>query len=90
MIQRKIYSHNLWKTSKSCDKRTSSNGQFYAQGRRVTVDQVDPNLNQTEKWNFVHHAPILVEVPIEFNFNECPVCKTNGYADQGQIKEITN
>ena len=24
------------------------NGQFYAQGRRVTVDQVDPNLNQTE------------------------------------------
>jgi DEAD/DEAH box helicase domain-containing protein len=64
-------------------------GQFYAQGRRGRVDQVDPNLNKPERWRFCpscSHASR--ETDDDFGRRECPRCGHSGYADHGQIKEM--
>jgi DEAD/DEAH box helicase domain-containing protein len=64
-------------------------GQFYAQGRRVRVDQVDPNLNKPERWRFCpscSHASR--ETDDDFGRKACPRCGNSGYADQGQVKEM--
>jgi DEAD/DEAH box helicase domain-containing protein len=65
-------------------------GQFFAQGRRVKVDQVDPSLNQPERWRFCPSCSYACRgTDDDFNRKECPRCGTSGYADQGQIKEMT-
>ncbi|MFS6818138.1 DUF1998 domain-containing protein [Synechococcus lacustris Tous-12m] len=65
-------------------------GQFYAQGRRVKVDQVDPNLNQPESWRFCPSCSYACSsTDDDFARKECPRCGSSGYADQGQVKEMT-
>ena len=64
-------------------------GQFYAQGRRVKVDQVDPNLNKPERWRFCPACSYASrETDDDFGRRECPRCSHSGYADHGQIKEM--
>ena len=64
-------------------------GQFYAQGRRVKVDQIDPNLNKTERWRFCPSCAFACrETDDDYNRKDCPRCGQSGYADQGQIKEM--
>ena len=64
-------------------------GQFYAQGRRVKVDQVDPNLNKPERWRFCPSCSYASrETDDDFGRRECPRCGSSGYADQGQVKEM--
>jgi DEAD/DEAH box helicase domain-containing protein len=64
-------------------------GQFYAQGRRVKVDQVDPNLNQSEHWRFCPSCSFSCRsTDDDFGRKECPRCSSSGYADQGQVKEM--
>jgi DEAD/DEAH box helicase domain-containing protein len=64
-------------------------GQFYAQGRRVKVDQVDPNLNQSEQWRFCPSCSYSCRsTDDDFSRKECPRCGSSGYADQGQLKEM--
>ncbi|MCP9820013.1 DEAD/DEAH box helicase [Synechococcus sp. Cruz-9H2] len=64
-------------------------GQFYAQGRRVKVDQIDPNLNKTERWRFCPSCSFACrETDDDYNRKECPRCGHSGYADHGQIKEM--
>ena len=61
-------------------------GQFYAQGRRVTVDQVDPALNQPEHWRFCPDCSFACKsTDPEFTHSECPRCHTSAFADTGQI-----
>jgi len=64
-------------------------GQFYAQGRRVKVDQVDPNLNQSEQWRFCPSCSYSCRsTDDDFSRRECPRCSFSGFADQGQVKEM--
>lgn len=64
-------------------------GQFYAQGRRVKVDQVDPKLNKPERWRFCPSCSYASrETDDDFSRKECPRCGHSGYADHGQIKEM--
>jgi DEAD/DEAH box helicase domain-containing protein len=64
-------------------------GQFYAQGRRVKVDQVDLNLNQPERWRFCPSCSYASrETDDDFGRKECPRCGSSGYADHGQVKEM--
>tara|TARA_Y100001968_G_scaffold330354_1_gene381996 strand:+ start:7733 stop:14215 length:6483 start_codon:yes stop_codon:yes gene_type:complete len=65
------------------------NGLFYAQGRRVKVDQIDPNLNQIEQWRFCPSCSFSSRKSDEdFSRKECPRCGNSGYADQGQVNEM--
>ena len=64
-------------------------GQFYAQGRRVKVDQVDPSLNRPERWRFCPSCSFACRgTDDDFGRKECPRCGHSGYADQGQVKEM--
>jgi DEAD/DEAH box helicase domain-containing protein len=64
-------------------------GQFYAQGRRVKVDQVDPNLNKPEQWRFCPSCSYASrKTDDDFGRKECPRCGHSGYSDHGQIKEM--
>ncbi|TGG96239.1 MAG: DEAD/DEAH box helicase [Aphanocapsa feldmannii 277cV] len=64
-------------------------GQFYAQGRRVRVDQVDPSLNKPERWRFCPACSYACrETDDDYNRKECPRCSHGTYADHGQIKEM--
>ncbi|MCT0225546.1 DEAD/DEAH box helicase [Synechococcus sp. CS-1328] len=64
-------------------------GQFYAQGRRVKVDQIDPNLNKPEHWRFCPSCSFACrETDDDYNRKECPRCGHSGYADHGQVKEM--
>ena len=64
-------------------------GQFYAQGRRVRVDQVDPTLNRPETWRFCPACSFACKSTDDtFNCRECPRCGHSGYADCGQVKEM--
>ncbi len=64
-------------------------GQFYAQGRRVRVDQVDPNLNKPERWRFCPSCSYASRgTDDDFGRKECPRCGSSGYGDHGQIKEM--
>jgi DEAD/DEAH box helicase domain-containing protein len=64
-------------------------GQFYAQGRRVKVDQVDPNLNKPERWRFCPACSYASrETDDDFGRKQCPRCGSSGYADHGQVKEM--
>ena len=65
------------------------NGLFYAQGRRVKVDQVDPKLNQIEQWRFCPSCSFSCRKTNEnFSRKECPRCGNSGYADQGQVNDM--
>ncbi len=65
------------------------NGLFYAQGRRVKVDQIDPKLNKIEQWRFCPSCSFSCrKTDLEFNLKECPRCGNSGYADQGQINDM--
>ena len=64
-------------------------GQFYAQGRRVKVDQVDPHLNPPEPWRFCPSCSYASRTTDDdFGRRQCPRCGNSGYADQGQVKEM--
>ncbi len=65
------------------------NGIFYAQGRRVKVDQLDPKLNQIEQWRFCPSCSFSCRKTNEdFNRKECPRCGNSGFADQGQVNDM--
>ena len=64
-------------------------GQFYAQGRRVRVDQVDPTLNKPETWRFCPACSFACKSTDDaFSRKECPCCGHSSYADSGQIKDM--
>ena len=64
-------------------------GQFYAQGRRVRVDQVDPTLNKPERWRFCPACSFACKSTDEdFARKECPRCSHSSFADQGQVKDM--
>ena len=64
-------------------------GQFYAQGRRVRVDQVDPTLNKPETWRFCPACSFACKSTDDaFNRKECPCCGNSSYADSGQVKDM--
>ena len=64
-------------------------GQFYAQGRRVRVDQVDPKLNKPEEWRFCPACSFACKSTDDaFDRKECPRCGHSSYADAGQVKEM--
>jgi DEAD/DEAH box helicase domain-containing protein len=64
-------------------------GVFYAQGRRVKVDQVDPTLNKAEPWRFCPSCSFTCKhTDAAFSASSCPRCGDSLYADSQQVKEM--
>ena len=63
--------------------------QFYAQGRRVQVDQVDLALSKPETWRFCPSCSFACKsTDAAYADQQCPRCGNSSYADSGQIKEM--
>jgi DEAD/DEAH box helicase domain-containing protein len=55
---------------------------FYAQHRRLTVDQVNLRLSEPERWNFCDQCAHIVKIVDSKKLSSCcPVCGSSGWAD---------
>lgn len=61
---------------------------FYAEGRRVKVDQVDMSVSGVEPWRFCpdcNHGELIIG---EETAKECPCCASPMWADAAQRREL--
>ncbi|TVQ55294.1 MAG: DUF1998 domain-containing protein [Spirulina sp. DLM2.Bin59] len=65
------------------------NGVFYAQGRKVTIDQIDLKLSKPEQWRLCPQCNYTVQL-IEAAAHEacCPRCGDGMWSDQSQVREL--
>ena len=62
---------------------------FYAQGRRVKIDQIDLSLNPIERWRFCRACSYSCrEVDQGFQQQTCPRCGDANFCDAHQVKEM--
>jgi DEAD/DEAH box helicase domain-containing protein len=61
---------------------------FYAEGRRVMIDQVDMNLSEIEEWRFCNCCPHLEKVSIGEEKSPCPMCGSALWQDEGQKRHM--
>lgn len=57
---------------------------FYAEGRKVTVDQVDMSVSEVEKWRFCNNCSHKQMLGVETEIDTCPCCGSILWADAGQ------
>jgi DEAD/DEAH box helicase domain-containing protein len=61
---------------------------FYANGRHVTIDQVDVELSKPESWRFCpgcNHMEMVVSTEQK---KECPRCGSQGWFDGSQVQSL--
>ena len=64
-------------------------GVFYAQGRRVQIDQIDLALNPIERWRFCRACSFSCQEGDEgFQQATCPRCGDANFCDAHQVKEM--
>lgn len=64
-------------------------GVFYAQGRRLKIDQIDLTLNPIERWRFCRACSTSVREGEEtFRNPACPTCGDANFSDAHQVKEM--
>jgi DEAD/DEAH box helicase domain-containing protein len=64
-------------------------GMFYAEGRRVKIDQIDLALNPIERWRFCRACSYSCKQGEQgFQLQTCPRCGDANFCDAHQIKEM--
>ncbi|MBN1998597.1 DEAD/DEAH box helicase, partial [candidate division KSB1 bacterium] len=61
---------------------------FYAQGRRVKIDQVDTRLSKFEEWIFCPNCPYMELAAISEDKKTCPLCGSINWSDAGQKRNM--
>jgi len=63
---------------------------FFAGGRRVVIDQVDLINSEVEPWRFCDRCSYneLNDTRQNRAHKECPVCRSTGWADEGQLRPM--
>jgi DEAD/DEAH box helicase domain-containing protein len=62
---------------------------FYAQGRRVKIDQIDLALNPIERWRFCRACSFSCQEGEQgFQQQTCPRCGDANFCDAHQVKEM--
>lgn len=72
--------------SQAAISEMAPNNTFYAQGRKVRIDQVDLNVSEIETWRFCNHCSHM-----ELNESSqkcCPSCNSDLWSDEGQKKQL--
>jgi DEAD/DEAH box helicase domain-containing protein len=63
--------------------------QFYAEGRKVRIDQIDMRLSEVEAWRFCNACPHTELVTSGGSAAEqCPRCGSALWADDGQVRRM--
>ena len=64
-------------------------GVFYAEGRRVKIDQVDLKLSEPEEWRFCRSCNYSIRnAEPEAKQKTCPRCQDSMWSDQGQVRRM--
>ncbi len=64
-------------------------GVFYAEGRRVTIDQIDLKLSEPEDWRMCRSCSYTVRTTQpEANAPSCPRCGDSMWRDQGRVRRM--
>ncbi|MEB3290116.1 MAG: Zn-binding domain-containing protein, partial [Leptolyngbya sp.] len=64
-------------------------GTFYAEGRRVNIDQIDLNLSQIEEWRFCRNCSYAVSSLDEAAQRKtCPRCSDVMWSDEGRKRKM--
>ncbi|MBV6622635.1 MAG: DEAD/DEAH box helicase [Rivularia sp. (in: Bacteria)] len=70
-------------------KELAPSNVFYAEGKRVKIDQIDLNLSKIEEWrlcrNCSYAAPAILEVAKQPN---CPRCGDTMWSDKGRKRKM--
>lgn len=61
---------------------------FYAEGRKVVIDQVDMNLSEIEEWQFCNSCPHSENISVNEQKASCPTCGSTLWADAGQRRKM--
>lgn len=80
-----IYEYN--RSASSAISEFAPNNNFYVDGRKLTIDQVDLNTAHVEKWRLCpncSHAELEAGIPSAV----CPKCGSTGWADVGQLRTM--
>ena len=63
--------------------------QFYAEGRKVTIDQIDMRLSDVEEWRFCDACPHMALVTSDGGqSSQCPRCGSAMWCDDGQVRRM--
>jgi len=64
-------------------------GVFYAEGRRVKIDQIDLKLSEPEEWRICRSCNYAVRsIQPEAHTKACPRCSDSMWSDQGQLRRM--
>lgn len=65
------------------------NGVFYAEGRRVKIDQIDLKLSEPEEWRLCRSCNYSIRAAEpEGKQKTCPRCNDAMWSDQGQVRRM--
>ena len=83
-----IFTYEYERAGSSAISEFAPNNSFYAGGRKVNIDQIDPNtISEVETWRFCDKCSHTQKVGLE-EIAICPKCGSEQFADEGQKKEI--
>ncbi|MEM8502411.1 MAG: DEAD/DEAH box helicase [Cyanobacteria bacterium P01_D01_bin.1] len=64
-------------------------GVFYAEGRKVKIDQIDLKLSEPEDWRICRSCNYAIQaIEPEANDKTCPRCGDAMWSDQGQLRRM--
>ena len=88
---KKKYEKMVYEYSRSASSAISEfapNNIFYADGRKLTIDQVDLTTAQTAKWRLCPNCSHAQIEEAGKNVAACPQCGSPAWADQGQVRTM--
>ena len=80
-----IFEYN--RPSSMAIKELAPNNKFYAEGRKVTIDQIDLEQSEMEEWIFCDNCSHM-ETALYNNSDVCPKCGSTLWSDPGQKRKM--
>ena len=89
--QKKKYEKMVYEYSRSASSAISEfapNNSFYADGRKLTIDQVDLTTAQTARWRLCPNCSHAQIEETGKSTASCPQCGSPAWADAGQVRSM--
>ncbi len=86
--RRRYESHEYWRPASTAIRELAPFNTFYAEGRKVKVDEIDVgtrDLSKVETWRLCPECSHMKRIHEEESIEaQCPRCNSTGWADTGQ------
>lgn len=84
--EKMVYEYN--RSASSAISEFAPNNNFYVDGRKLTIDQVDLTTAQTAKWRLCPNCSHAQIEEAGKNVASCPQCGSPAWADSGQVRTM--